>query len=115
MIFVTFFLKMYRKFDKNRPVMYAYIVSFKVKHGAGITFVELQKFEALTEAKPAGLDHFHIFKDRVEENKYFLVEYWNSKEDKDKLETSKEYQLFREHRKLVIDKKCETYECDVIV
>ena len=95
--------------------MYAYIVSFKVKDGEGISFVELQKFEELTEAKPAGLDHFHIFKDRVEENKYFLVEYWNSKADKDKLEASKEHQLFHEHRKLVIDKKCETYECDVIV
>ncbi|MBK5210230.1 MAG: antibiotic biosynthesis monooxygenase [Flavobacteriaceae bacterium] len=95
--------------------MYVYIVSFKVKDGEGITFVELQKFEELTEAKPAGLDHFHIFKDRIEENKYFLVEYWNSKEDKDKLEASKEHQLFHEHRKLVIDKKCETYECDVIV
>ena len=48
-------------------------------------------------------------------NKYFLVEYWNSKADKDKLEASKEHQLFHEHRKLVIEKKCETYECDVIV
>ncbi|MDO9138271.1 MAG: antibiotic biosynthesis monooxygenase, partial [Lutibacter sp.] len=91
------------------------IVSFKVKEGEGISFVELQKFEELTEAKPAGLDHFHIFKDRIEENKYFLVEYWNSKADKDKLEASKEHQLFHEHRNLVIDKKCETYECDVIV
>ena len=95
--------------------MYTYIVSFKVKDGEGISFVELQKFEELTEAKPAGLDHFHIFKDRIEENKYFLVEYWNSKADKDKLETSKEHHLFHEHRKLVIEKKCETYECDVIV
>ena len=47
--------------------MYTYIVSFKVKEGEGISFVELQKFEELTEAKPAGLDHFHIFKDRNEE------------------------------------------------
>ncbi|MGV8947583.1 MAG: antibiotic biosynthesis monooxygenase [Lutibacter sp.] len=95
--------------------MYAYIVSFRIKDGEGISFVELQKFQELTEAKPAGLDHFHIFKDRIEENKYFLIEYWNSKEDKDKLEASEEHQLFHEHRKLVIDKKCETYECDVIV
>jgi len=95
--------------------MYTHIVSFKVKEGEGITFVELQKFEELTEAKPAGLDHFHIFKDRNEENRYFLVEYWHSKEDKDKMESSKEYHLFKEHRKIVIDKKYETYECDVII
>jgi len=95
--------------------MYVHIVSFKVKDGEGISFVELQKFEELTEAKPAGLDHFHIFKDRNEENRFFLVEYWNSKKDKEKMEISKEYQLFREHRKLVIDKRYETFECDVVV
>ena len=44
--------------------MYTHIVSFKVKEGEEISFIELQKFEELTEAKPAGLDHFHIFKDR---------------------------------------------------
>ena len=95
--------------------MYVHIVSFKVKDGEGISFVELQKFEELTEAKPAGLDHFNIFKDRNEENRFFLVEYWNSKKDKEKMEISKEYQLFREHRKLVIDKRYETFECDVVV
>lgn len=95
--------------------MYTYIVSFKVKEGEGITFIELQKFKELTEAKPAGLDHFHIFKDRNEENRFFLVEYWHSKEDRLKMEASKEYQLFREHRKLVVEKKYETYECDVVI
>ncbi len=95
--------------------MYTHIVSFKVKEGEGITFIELQKFEELTEAKPAGLDHFHIFKDRNEENRYFLVEYWASKKDKDKMEASKEFHLFNELRKIVIDKKYETYECDVII
>ena len=95
--------------------MYVHVVSFKVKEGEGITFVELQKFEELTEAKPAGLDHFHIFKDRNDTNRYFLIEYWNTKEDKEKMEGSKEYQLFREHRKLVIEKKYETYECDVVI
>ena len=95
--------------------MYTYIVSFKVKEGEGITFVELQKFEELTEAKPAGLDHFHIFKDRNEENHYFLVEYWISIEDRVRMEKSKEHYLFKEHRELIIDKKYETYECDVVV
>ena len=95
--------------------MYTYIVSFKVKKNEGITFVELQKFEELTEAKPSGLDHFHIFKDRNETDRYFLVEYWHSKEDRVKMENSKEYQLFREHRNLVIEKKYDVYECDVVI
>ena len=46
---------------------------------------------------------------------FFLVEYWNSKEDKDKMEDSKEHQLFHEHRKLIIAEKYETYECDVVI
>ena len=95
--------------------MYTHIVSFQVKNGEEVTFVELQKFEELTEAKPAGLDHFHIFKDRNEENRYFLVEYWNSKEDRVKMENSKEYHLFRAHRNLVVDKKFESYEFDVVI
>ncbi len=95
--------------------MYVHIVSFRVKEGEALSFVELQKFEELTEAKPAGLDHFHIFRDINEDNRYFLVEYWNSKEDKDKMENSKEHKLFHEHRKLVIDEKYKTYECDLIV
>ncbi|MDP3313268.1 antibiotic biosynthesis monooxygenase [Lutibacter sp.] len=95
--------------------MYVHIVSFKVKKGEGISFVELQTFEELTEAKPAGLDHFHIFKDRNDEEKYYLLEYWNSREDKLKMEASKEHHLFHEHRDILIEKKFETYECDVLI
>ncbi|MFK5958313.1 MAG: antibiotic biosynthesis monooxygenase [Lutibacter sp.] len=95
--------------------MYAHIVSFKVKDGEEVSFVELQKFEELTEAKPAGLDHFHIFKDRNKGNHFFLVEYWNSKEDKDAMESSKEHQLFHDHRKIIIEQKHETYECDIVI
>lgn len=95
--------------------MYTYIVSFKVKEGEGITFVELQKFEELTEAKPAGLDHFHIFKDRNDETRYFLIEYWRSKEDKDNLSKTEEYKHFQDVRKLAVEKKLETIDCDLIV
>ena len=31
------------------------------------------------------------------------------------MESSKEHQLFHEHRKLIIDKKYDTYECDVVI
>ena len=43
--------------------MYVHVVSFKVIKGEEQTFIEMQKFEELTEGKPNGLDHFHIFKD----------------------------------------------------
>ncbi len=95
--------------------MYVHIVSFKIKEGEEITFVELQKFEEINEAKPAGLDHFHIFKDRIDTSRYFLVEYWKSKEDKDILEETDDHKYFHKLRKLAIEKKYETYECDLIV
>lgn len=95
--------------------MYAHIVSFKVKEGEGISFVELQKFEEVTEAKPAGLDHFHIFKDQNDEFIYYLIEYWDSKKDKENLENSKEHQHFHYLRDIVIEKKIDVFECDVII
>jgi len=95
--------------------MYAPIVSFKVKEGEGVSFVESQKFEEVTEAKPSGLDHFHIFKDKNNEFKYYLIEYWNSKKDKENMEKSKEHQHFQYLRDIVIEKKLDVYECDVIL
>ena len=95
--------------------MYVHVVSFKVKPGEEITFIELQKFEEKMDAKPAGLDHFHIFKDLNEENRFFLIEYWQSKKDKDNLEASSDYHHFQELRKLAIEKKFETHECDLII
>jgi quinol monooxygenase YgiN len=95
--------------------MYVYIVSFKVKEGEDITFIELQKFEENNEATPAGLDHFHIFKDRINENKYFLIEYWNSKEDKDKMEETDDHKYFHKLRRLAIEKRYESFECDLVV
>lgn len=95
--------------------MYVYIVSFKVKEGEDITFIELQKFEENMEAKPAGLDHFHIFKDRNDESRYFLIEYWNSKEEKDKMEVTEDHQYFHKLRRLAIEKRYESYECDLVV
>jgi quinol monooxygenase YgiN len=95
--------------------MYVHVVSFKVKPGEEITFVELQKFEEKMDAKPAGLDHFHIFKDLNEKNRFFLIEYWQTKEDKEKLEASSDYKHFQDLRKLAIEKKFEIHECDLVV
>jgi len=95
--------------------MYVHVVSFKIKEGENHTFVEIQKFEESTQGKPAGLDHFHIFKDRNDEHRYFLVEYWKDKASKDALENTEEHKHFHELRNLAIERKYESYECDVIV
>jgi quinol monooxygenase YgiN len=95
--------------------MYAHIVSFQVKKGEEITFVELQKFEEYTEAKPAGLDHFHIFKDLNDTSRYFLIEYWDSKSDKEKLANTDEYKHFQNVRNLAIEKKIDIIDCEMVV
>lgn len=95
--------------------MYVTIVTFKIREGEDITFLELQKFEEKYHAKPAGLDHFHIFKDLNNPNFYHLVEYWDSKKHHDALEHSEEHKHFNAMRNFAIEKKENSYECDVIV
>jgi len=95
--------------------MYVHVVSFKIKEGEEPTFVEIQKFEESTQGKPAGLDHFHIFKDRNDAHRYFLVEYWENKSSKDALEKTEEHKQFHNLRDIAIERKYESYDCDVIV
>ncbi len=95
--------------------MYVKIVSFKIREGEDITFLELQKFEEKYSAKPAGLDHFHIFKDLNNEHVYFLVEYWDTKEHHDQLEHSDEHEHFHAMRKFAVEKKYDNYDCEVVV
>jgi len=95
--------------------MYVHIVSFKVKAGDDLTFIEGQKFEEMTEGKPFGLNHYHIYKDLNEEHRYYLIEYWDSKADKEKLEQSQEHQEFHKLRNTIIEKKIAQHECEQIV
>ena len=95
--------------------MYVFASTLRIKTGEEHTFIEMQKFVEQTEAIPAGLDHFHIFQDRNEKNKFFLVEYWAEKDQRELLINSKEYQNFLEYRKLAVEKDCESHEFDVIV
>ena len=95
--------------------MFVNIVSFVIKPDSDITFLEMQKFEEATDAKPAGLIRYHIFKDRSAEHKYWLLEYWESKEDKEKLEKTAIHKKFHELRAPILEEKPEFFECDVIV
>lgn len=95
--------------------MYVYISSFKIKDGDETTFIEMQKFEENQDAKPAGLDHFHIFKDLKKPGNYWLLEYWNSKEDKDKLDASEVYKYFEQLRDPLLEEKAQDFECQMII
>lgn len=95
--------------------MYVYINSFKVKDGEEITFEELQKFEENNDAKPAGLIRYHLFKDRNAENNYWVLEYWESKEIREKMAENKMHQEFRVWRDSVLEEQPGRFECDVLV
>ena len=95
--------------------MYVNVVSFKAKEGDDITFLEMQKFEENVEGKPAGLDHFHILKDKNNKNLYYLLEYWENKAAKEKLEATESHKAFHALRKPLIEKKEEVFECDLLV
>ena len=66
--------------------MYIHVTVFNVREGDDITFVEMQKFEEGQDAKKNGLDHFYILRDRPVPLKYWLLEYRDSKEARDKYE-----------------------------
>jgi quinol monooxygenase YgiN len=95
--------------------MYVFAATLRVKEGEEQTFIEMQKFVEKTEAKPAGLDHYHIFQDRWDSNKFFLVEYWQDKKHRDAHVATEDYQNFLEYRKLAVEKDCEQHEFDVII
>ncbi len=100
---------------QNHEVMYVHFVEFEVKPGEDTTFIESQKFEEKIGEKPFGLNHFHIYKDLNKEHRYFLIEYWNKKTDRENLEKSEEYQEYRKIRKIFIDKKVAQHECEKVV
>lgn len=95
--------------------MYVFATTLRIKKGEELTFVEMQKFIEKTEATPAGLDHFHIFRDRWDDEKFFLVEYWEQKSQRDALVATEEYQNFLKYRQLAVEKDCEQHEFDVVI
>jgi len=95
--------------------MYVHISSFKIKKGEEETFIQMQRFEEKKDAEPAGLSHFHIFKDRNTPGQYWLLEYWNSKEDRQTLEAKEDFKIFHEMRDSILEENEKIYECDMIV
>ncbi len=94
--------------------MYVHVVSFTLKEGNDVTFLEMQKFEEDQDAKPAGLDHYHILKDRKNKNTYWLLEYWENKEMKDKFDDTDMHKYFHDLRDELLDTS-SFYQCDVLV
>ena len=47
--------------------MYIYISGYQIKEKEENTFMEMIMFEEKMNAQPAGLSHYHIFKDKRED------------------------------------------------
>ena len=86
-----------------------------VKEGEDITFIEMQKFEEIRDAKKNGLDYFQILKDRENTHKYWLLEFWDSKEARDLYEELPIQKEFHKNRAPILEGERQTYECDLIV
>ncbi len=95
--------------------MFVNILSFKVNKKGGITSNELSMFENNENTKPKGLDRYHIFKDKKKENKFYLIEYWNSIKSKKEMENSPNYPYLNKIHKMAIERNYNKIECDVII
>ena len=95
--------------------MYVNILSFKIDEKDGISGNELSMFDDNLTKKPKGLDRLHIFKDKVKENKFYLIEYWKSAEYKDRMESEDKTSVLSRIHKVSQDHRYKKIECDVVI
>jgi quinol monooxygenase YgiN len=72
-------------------------------------------FENYSPKLPKGLDRFHVFKDKVTDNKFYLIEYWNSMEAKNNMEKSETFETLSKIHHFAKERSSERIECDVII
>ena len=95
--------------------MYVNILTFKINENDGISSNELSMLEDNIMTKPKGLDRLHIFKDKKENNKFYLIEYWNSKELRDQMEKSSNYPGLSKIHQVSFESQYKKIECDVVI
>lgn len=95
--------------------MFVNILSFKINKKNGITSNELSMFEDNESSKPQGLDRYHIFKDKKKDNKYYLIEYWNSIRSKNNMEKSTSFPYLNKIHKMSKKKNYKKIECDIVI
>lgn len=79
------------------------------------TFVEMIKLEQKMNAYPAGLDNYHLFKDKNEERKFWLVEYWLSEEDYLKYQKLDSHKYFKDLLKGVLETPYSQHFCGIVI
>lgn len=95
--------------------MYVNILTFKINEKDGISSNELSMLDDNIMTKPNGLDRLHVFKDKKKKNKFYLIEYWNSKDQKDHMENSSDYPFLSKIHQTSVGNHYKKIECDVVI
>jgi quinol monooxygenase YgiN len=94
--------------------MYVYIAGYQIKEREESTFLEMIMFEEKMNAQPAGLSHYHIFKDKREERKYWVIEFWFTQKDKEEYDMLDSHKYFMSLLEGVTDGDPNNFECDLV-
>ncbi|MEN8186125.1 MAG: hypothetical protein ABFR05_03230 [Bacteroidota bacterium] len=95
--------------------MFVNILTFKTNEKGILNTNYLSMFEDNFKEKPKGLDRLHIFKDKKKTNKYYLIEYWKSKDMKDIMESSNNYPYLNRLHKISDEMSFKKIEGDVVI
>lgn len=95
--------------------MYVNLIRFKINDQEGIRSNDISLIEDNLSPLPQGLDRFHIFKDKEKTNRFYLIEYWESKEAMKAMETSDEFPLLNKIHRIGKIKPSKQRTFDVII
>jgi len=94
--------------------MYVYISGYNIRDKEENTFLEMIMFEEKMNAQPAGLSHYHIFKDKREVRKYWVIEFWFNEKDKQAYDVLDSHKYFLSLLEGVTEKESVSFECDLV-
>lgn len=95
--------------------MFVKLNKYCVLESEAKTFVEMIKFEQKMNAVPAGLESYHLFKDRDNGKLYWLTEFWLSESDYKEYQKLESHKYFLDLLKGVLERKHEQHICDIVL
>lgn len=98
----------------NFLTMYVNISGYQIKEKEEGTFLEMIMFEEKMNAQPAGLSHYHIFKDKGEARKFWVIEFWFNDADKEKYDRLDSHKYFLSLLEGVTDGDNINFDCELI-
>lgn len=94
--------------------MYINISGYQIREKEESTFLEMIMFEEKMNAQPAGLSHYHIFKDKREPRKYWVIEFWFNENDKEKYDKLDSHKYFMTLLDGVTEGQNISFDCDLV-